>query len=169
MARNVSENSLYVEHALQHVFIGRIYQEIWKDDDRPLLEVSLAEIDNRGYDVVLSLGEITRHVQLKSSVDGGSTDEVTVSLELSKKPSGCVVWYEYDPHSLEIERYFFFGDLPGKPLPNIAGLPVARHTRANAEGVRSERPNIRRVKRRQFKPVKNIRQLISLLFGTSSA
>jgi hypothetical protein len=165
MTRSVSENSLYVEHALQHEFLAKLYQAIWKDENRSLLEVSTAEIDNRGYDVVLSLGSITRHVQLKSSVLGGSTDEVTVSLELSKKPSGCVVWYEYESDTLEVQHFFYFGGKPGERLPDIADFPVARHTRANSEGVRSERPNIRRIKLTQFVSVKSLDELVGLLFG----
>ena len=167
MARSIYKNSLYVEKTLQHSFLARLYERVWENEDLPLMEVSTAEIDNSGYDVVISIGSITRHIQLKSSKVGGRTSSVPVNLQLAKKPSGCVVWYEYDPATLDIQNYRFFGNRPGEGLPDISSSPVAKNTRANAKGVKSERPNIRRIKQNQFKLVKNLDELLDLLFGST--
>lgn len=66
MQRNISENSLYIEKTLEHLLLAQLSQIFWRRRGRHLLEIASAEIDNQGFDVVLSLGSVTRHVQLKT-------------------------------------------------------------------------------------------------------
>jgi hypothetical protein len=165
MPRSIPENSLYIEHALQHAFLAKLYQLVWASDARPLLEVSTAEIDNRGYDVVLSLGRVTRHVQLKSNRLGGRRRSADVHVWLAEKSSGCVVWYEYDPLTLEISNYLFFGAPPGERLPDLSGSKVAKKSRGNAEGIKTDRRNVRLVPRTRFEQVASIEDLLVRLFG----
>jgi len=160
-----SENSLYIEKALQHAFIAKLYQAIWQTESRGLLEVSTTEIDDRGCDVVLSLGDVTRHVQFKSNHQGGRRGMADVNVGLGKKPSGCVVWYEYDPATLDIQKHYFFGGLPGEPLPDLTEFKVAKNSRANADGVKTERHNVRSVPKSRFKAVESFEELVVLLFG----
>jgi hypothetical protein len=163
--RSISDNSLYVEKALQHTFIASLYQRIWQDERCPLLEVSSAEIDNRGYDVVLTVGHVTRHVQLKSTKEKGGCSAVNISLELEAKPSGCVVWYTYDPSTLGLKQFRFFGGEPGKRLPDISNQKKTKQTRANAAGVKAHRRNHRRVKRSDFRIANDLPELITWVFG----
>lgn len=165
MPRNISEHSLYVEKALQHVFLSKLYQLVWADEGCPLLEVSTAEIDNRGYDVVLSLGGVTRHVQLKSNRLDGKRRSADINVGLAQKNSGCVVWYEYDPATLEIHHFLFFGGLPGKRLPDLTKFKVAKKSRGTAEGVKTDRRSVRLVPRSEFQTVGSLKELLVHLFG----
>jgi hypothetical protein len=37
---------------------------------------------------------------------------------------------------LELGPFLFFGSEAGKPLPDLGDLKIAKHTKANAEGVK---------------------------------
>lgn len=63
--------------------------------------------------------------------------------------------------------YRFFGGEPGKPLGSLEGFKVATHTKANALGVKSQRPAIRVVPKSRFIPVSTTRDLVKRLFGIS--
>jgi hypothetical protein len=165
MPRQISDNSLYIEKTLQHLLLARLSQAIWKRKKADLLEISSAEIDNRGYDVVLSLGCCTRHVQLKSQKTSGRRRDADINMALADKPSGCVVWSEYDPESLEFTRFFFFGGAPGAALPGIGAYPVRRNPRHNAVGVRPPRNNVRLVPKKDFEKVDSVETLVEKLFG----
>jgi hypothetical protein len=164
MPRGISENSLYIEKTLLHLFLAQLSQVVWTQEESPLLEISSAEIDNRGYDVVLSVGRITRHVQLKSEKTGGRRRNADINLGLAEKPSGCVVWSEYKPDSLEFVQFFFFGAAPGKRLPDIGNYPVALNARRNAIG-RMPRKNVRLVSKKHFEEIGSIEALAEKLFG----
>jgi len=57
------------------------------------------------------------------------------------------------------------------PLPNLrtSGYDVVKHTKANAKGVKSERPNLRSVPRSAFTRLANVEQLVMQLFGPGKA
>ncbi len=65
-------------------------------------------------------------------------------------------------------KYGFFGSAPGEPL-SLKGFKTAKHTKANAEGVKLERPGLRVVPAGQFKRVNDITALVDLLFGRSGS
>jgi hypothetical protein len=56
-------------------------------------------------------------------------------------------------------------------LPNLstASYDVVRHSKANAKGVKSERPNLRSVPRRAFTKLDNVEDLVMALFGPRKA
>src|SRR3546814_19219781 len=56
------------------------------------VEVLRSEFDAGGYDLVMARGRVTRHIQFKTKIVGGKTDEVKISLRLMEKPTGCVLW-----------------------------------------------------------------------------
>ena len=119
MTRDISENSLFIEKTLQHLLLARLAQVLWKKEKLKLLEVATAEIDNKGFDVVLTVNKVTRHVQLKCLKLGAKRRHVDVNVGLFDKPSGCVLVCEYDPLNLEFSSFLFFGNRPGKSLPDI--------------------------------------------------
>jgi hypothetical protein len=61
--------------------------------------------------------------------------------------------------------YLFFGSEAGQPLPLLDGFKVAKHTKANAQGVKKERTAIRIVPKSRFKEIATTRELIGSLFG----
>jgi hypothetical protein len=131
------------------------------------IEALKPQVDDGGYDLVLEANGVTRHIQLKASHKGSSTAQVNVGLSLAEKPSGCVVWIMFDPDTLALGPFYWLGGRPGERLPAIDALKVARHTKANSQGVKGERIRIRVVPRRRFERVENLATLVEKLFGES--
>jgi hypothetical protein len=164
MHRNLSENSLYIEKTMEHLLLAKLSQVIWRSKSRGLLEIATAEIDNKGFDVVLTLGDITRHVQLKCLKLGGKRSNIDVNVGLGLKPSGCVLLCEYDPDKLEFERFRFFGNVPGKRLAKISDLPVATNP-----GRKTPRKNVRKIPKSRFETIATIDAVVEKLFGVKVA
>lgn len=159
--------SNYYEELVEHVFISEILQEAWFRFNKSV-EVLHSEIDDSGYDLVLECNGVLRHVQLKISIAGGSRSNVNINMGLMGKPSGCIVWitrnYDEDKKRIELE-YLFFGNDPGYPLPDISDLKVSKHTKADSQGLKKERPMIREVPKNKFIELKSIKELVEALFG----
>jgi len=128
------------------------------------LDVIRSEFDAQGHDVVLEAAGIIRHVQLKAMAAGGKRTRVNINVKLRAKPSGCVVWMVYDPQTLRVVTYRWFGDAPGEPLPYI-GNRIARHAKGNAEGVKLDRIAHRLVGQSEFEQLTSVEQLADRLFG----
>jgi len=165
--RNISENSLYIEKTLQHMLLARLSQVVWKKKKSKLLEIATAEIDNKGFDVVLTVGKVTRHVQLKCLKLGGKRSHIDINVGLFDKSSGCVLVCEYDPSNLEFISFYFFGNLPGRRLPDIRKLPVALNPRRSLKG-RTPRKNVRNIPKRDFERIVTIEEIVEKLFGTKA-
>lgn len=164
MERNISENSLFIEKTLEHLLLARLSQELWRNKKSKLLEIAIAEIDNKGFDVVLTVGKITRHVQLKCLTLGGKRSKIDVNVGLFDKPSGCVLLWEYNPDDLEFTRFYFYGNRPGTRIPDIRKLDVALSPRRSLMG-RTPRKNVRNVPKSLFARVSKIEGLVEKLFG----
>lgn len=162
--------STYREHLVEHLFMARLLETAWLRE-LPPVEVLRCEADMYGYDLVLSMGSVVRHVQLKASLDGAQAAFQKVNLALAKKPAGCVVWVKLTerPEIGRIDQsYLFFGGGPLEPLPLRPEHKVARHTKANARGEKAERPNIRELPKRDFLELNDMATLIDKLFGAAS-
>ena len=155
--------SSYRETVLRHVLVGELLRGLWLAG-RPA-EVLTPEVDDAGYDLVVGSGPIIRHVQLKTSHVGSSTASVKVNVRLAEKPSACVVWTIFDPETMQADRHLWFGGEPGQPLPSLDGLKVAKHSKANAEGVKAERPGVRVLPKGRFEVLDSAADLIDRLFG----
>jgi hypothetical protein len=158
-----SSDSSLREQALGHAFLGQLLAFMWRSGARDI-EVLKSEVDRGGYDVVLEANGIIRHVQLKSSFRGSKVREVDVSTKLLRKPGGCILWLEFDPDSLAIERYYWFGGRAGTALPDL-GLRVSRHSKGNSVGAKNERPIHRVLTRGRFEALANIGKVVENLFG----
>jgi hypothetical protein len=159
-------HSVYRERLLEHQLIWELMRYGWLHDEAGL-EVSQPAIDRSGHDLVLEARGVTRHVQLKTSWITGKTREQNVHVGLAAKPSGCVLWKQADEHTLACASFLFFGSAPGMPLPSLEGLKVARHTKANKEGEKLQRPNIRELPITKFTRIDSISALYATLFGSS--
>lgn len=154
-------NSHYAENLFEHVFIAEVLQEC-AFVRKQRVEVLRAEVDESGYDLVLSLGKVTRHIQLKASAKGGSTKSVTVNDALQEHIGGCVVWMlwtEGEDHRCEFAYRFFghtFNVSEAKPLP----AKTAKHQRT-----KEPKPKMRVITPGQFESVSTTRGLVELLFG----
>jgi hypothetical protein len=132
----------------------------------PGIEVLRAEVDKGGYDVVLEANGIIRHIQLKSSHRLAKTSDVSINIALARKPSGCVIWIRFDSETLALGPFLWFGGEPGAALP-LLGDQVGKHTKPNTKGLKTERPNMRILKRGRFTVLPTIADVAPALFGVS--
>lgn len=161
--------SSFYEQLVEHVFIAEILQEVWYRHHQTV-EVLRSEVDASGFDLVLECQNIMRHIQLKTSNVFSKTARQNVNIALAHKPSGCVVWLvrseDATTHRMKLE-YLYFGDSPGSPLPSLDKYPAARHTKASMTGIKSVRPALRVVPKRDFERLETVEALVNRLFGLS--
>jgi hypothetical protein len=131
------------------------------------LEVLKPQVDDGGYDLVLEANDVVRHVQLKTTFRGAKVRRWNVNALLSTKPSGCVVCVRFERTTLQFTDFYFFGGPPGKKLPSL-GKTVAKHTKANAKGVKTDRPGIRVIRLASFRRVATMQELVQRLFGATA-
>lgn len=152
------------EKLFERQLIGEIVRRMLLRGRR--CEVLRAEFDASGHDVLLESDGVSRHVQLKAMRGDGRRMDVNIHTALAAKPSGCVIWMLVDPANLTTTGFLWFGGRPGEPLPPL-GDRVVKHTKANADGVKTDRPGLREVRRSRFEKLQDIDQLIERLFGTA--
>jgi hypothetical protein len=131
------------------------------------VEILTPEVDASGYDLVLTFGRVVRHVQIKCSVEGGKAKDQKVNASLALQPSGCIVWVVVEGQSLEFRRFLWFGDKPGRPLPDLSSFKAARHTRANSDGIKGFRANTKIIARSRFVVLNDMASLVAALFGVA--
>lgn len=156
--------SVYREQLIEHLLLGEMLKLSWLHFNASI-EISHPSVDRAGFDVVLEANGYTRHVQFKSSARTAKTSKQKIQVGLADKPSACVVWIRFDPLTLDLGPFLFFGNVPGQKIPSLKNLKVAKHTKGNAEGVKLERPNLRILPRSHFDELKTIEKLYSALFG----
>jgi len=156
-------HSSYREKLVEHLFVGELLRHLWC---RRIVTVSVLrpEVDNAGYDIVLTHGGVIRHVQLKCSRAGTSAAGQNINSSLSAQPSGCVLWMVVD-EELRFQHFRWFGGIPGQPLPPLEKYKKARHTKANSQGVKAVRPSIRMIPKSSFTQLPNMGAVIDALFG----
>ena len=159
-----SLHSSYREKLIEHLLIGELLKFSWQTKDFSL-EISKPEVDRSGYDIVAEANGIIRHIQLKATFIGSTTTTHKVHISLAKKPSGCVVLIYFNNETLDLGPYYYFGASPGQPLLSIEHLKTARHTKGDATGLKSERPNIRILNKGSFIELRTIHDLYIQLFG----
>lgn len=151
-------DSTLIEKALEHQLTGAIMARLLLRGQR--YELLYGLFDRDGYDLVIEAGGIMRHIQLKAVVAAGKRARFTMSTRLAAKPSGCAIWISWDPVTITRTGFRFFGDAPGRPLPNL-GERMARHTR----GKKAERPDHREISGSRFESVADLDALVDRLFG----
>jgi hypothetical protein len=150
------------EEYLEYALLGDLCREFWARN--LAVDILRSHTDQSGFDVVMEAGALQRHIQLKSSFVGSATRTQKVNQRLQEKAGGCIVWVFFDRQSLTIDHYRWFGDRnPIAAMPSL-GDRIAKHTKANAQGVKLERPGIRTLPWSRFARVETTRELASLLF-----
>lgn len=157
--------SMFYAQLVEHVFVSEVLQEVWYVFGQTV-EVLRSEVDSSGYDVVFECNGIVRHVQLKTSKADAKASSQKVNVALAIKPSGCIVWIVRHEDQSRIKlSYRFFGGDAGQPLPSLKEFEVAKHSKGNAKGEKTERPAIRVVPKNQFVVIATTRELVGKLFG----
>jgi hypothetical protein len=156
-------HSSYREKLIEHLFIGELMRLDWCAN-KCELELALPEVD-AGSDLIAECGGIIRHIQLKAARIGGSTPKQKINTSLEAKPSGCVIWIMFDDDTMRLGPFYWFGNAPGEPLPDLSDFKVAKHTKANSEGVKAERERIKVIPKGRFTMVETMEEIYGLLFG----
>ena len=166
---NEMNDSSAFEKMIETAFLRDVLEEMWFGRGE-IVDVMHSSLDAFGFDLVLETNGVLRHVQLKARRRGGKNARLSINTKLGERASGCVVWMEWtraaERNALEIE-YRWFGGPPGQPLPPL-GDRVAKHAKANAQGVKNERNAIRVLPLGQLEKLDSIRELTDRLFGPSS-
>lgn len=154
------EESRTVEKLMEHLFLSEVLQECWFRR-RQAVEVLRAEVDAAGYDLVLQVDGVLRHVQLKASRQGGKTSSQTVNRKLAKREGGCVVWISYavDENEGRAKLTYRWWDRKVKTLPDSVG----RDPRT-----RRDRPGTAVLKKSDFDLVESTPELVDRLFPYAS-
>lgn len=149
------------EQYLEYGFLGELCREMWKRGVE--MDILRSHTDRSGYDVLLEANGVERHVQLKSSFIGAKTARQKINIKLADRPSGCVVWVRFDPSTLELMDFLWFGAEPGQTLPDL-GDRVGKHSKANKNGHKAQRLATRVLNKGQFSVVPTIAALTDRLF-----
>ena len=163
-----STHSTLRERIVEHLLAGEALRVFWRRGIRDL-EVLRSEFDAYGYDLVLSRGPIVRHIQFRTKLQTSGAAavkprRVSISRQLGDKPSGCVIWIVVTP-MLELGPYYWFGGLPGEPLPDIDGYRKPKRIGRTAEGNRPPRTNQRTIPTSEFEFVGDLEGILAKLFG----
>ena len=79
------------EKVLEHRFIAEVTAAIWRAG-RFDFSVSHSEADNSGYDVIIEVGEVIRHIQLKAMQSGGTRRDSRRSAVWRPTPASSTAW-----------------------------------------------------------------------------
>lgn len=155
---------------LEYFVLTEILQETWFGRGQ-LIDIMHSTVDAFGHDFVLECGGVLRHVQFKTRRLDGRATRYTINTRLAQRPSGCVVWVGWfrEPNANRVNvEYRWFGGEPGEPLPELGEI-VAKHTKANAQGEKLERPDSREVALGRFERLSGVGELVDRLFGAPNA
>ncbi len=152
-----------LEKVIEYLFLGELLRALWRKGRRDV-EVLRVDVDSYGYDLVIECNGFIRHIQLKASFAGSTTAKQKINTALSRKASGCVIWIDYDPTTMQLGPFRWFGDVPGSPLPNL-GEKIARHTKGDRTGAKGLRTAIRLLNGGAFERVADIDGVALKLFG----
>ena len=150
------------ERIVEHTFVADTLRRLWQLGIVNV-EVLRPEFDAHGFDLVMQRGPIVRHIQLKTGTQK-KPRLVSVPRALAEKPSGCLLWIHITDE-LDMGPFFWFGDLPGKPLPLIDGYAIPRRPTHTKAGIRPSRHNHRLIPHSAFKPLQTIDDVLKALFG----
>lgn len=150
------------ERIAEHVFVGDALRTLWRLGIHDV-EVLRSEFDAHGYDLVMARGPVVRHIQFKTGT-AKRPSKVSLARVLAEKPSGCAIWMRLD-QDLNMGPYFWFGGVPGQPLPAIDGYPNALRPTRNKEGVRPVRVNHHEVPGSSFMLRDSLVEILEDLLG----
>jgi hypothetical protein len=158
--------SSYREQLVEYVFLAELLQDGWLRRGQRI-DVLRADVDGAGYDLVAECQRVIRQVQMKSTVVGGAARGQRLHMDLARHQSGCVVWALLDalPNHKIGMSFLVLGGPPGEPMPPLDGYRMARHAKANAQGVKAFRRATREVPRSAFTALPDIASLSDWLFG----
>ena len=156
-----SEQSSYREILIEHLFTGDPLRALWPRH----ADLLKPQVDDGGYDLVVEVEGIIRHIQIESSKRDAKTARRNVHQRLQEKPGGCVIWIQFDDRKYDPGPFLWFGGPPGERLPCLSDFDTARHTKGDSTGKKKERPAIHVVPKGKFEKLEDINKVVERLFG----
>ena len=156
-------SSSHREKVVEHVFLGELLRYLWVHEIAGV-QVLKPEVDASGYDLVLSLGKVIRHVQLKTMMSSGKARRQPIHETLGQHQSGCVVWIVLN-EDLSFDHFLWFGGKPGRPLPDLTGFKRVMKAGLNAKGIKRQKQRVWNVPKSKFRVVPDMAGLVGKLFG----
>ena len=145
----IAQNSRFFENLLEHRFLFDLRRHLVLREPPALVNVLKSEVDAFGFDLVLSVGDRSIHVQMKTRSGEPPPSSYELSEALWRLPSASAIWMLYDAITLEPKSYYALG----MPMPAIDQFRP------------SDRAGFRRVKMQQANhPRLSLPALAALLF-----
>jgi len=150
------------ERIVEHLFLGELLQCLSRKGQYDV-EVSRAESDSFGYDLVIEAGSFIRHIQLKSNME--RPRHLSLARSLERKPGGCVIWIGITI-DLKLKEFGWYGNRPGEKLPDLGAFENSLRIGRNSDGKRPKRSNHVDVPfAKNFKIHSDIGEIVVRLFG----
>lgn len=164
--KGLAERSSYVENVLTHLLVGALASELWRRDPTTPLNIFNSEVDDSGFDLVLSCNQNLRYLQIKQVHLNGRASKFSVRHDFSLIMGSCVVVIVHAADDLSIDHYLFFGGSVNEPMPSINGNKASISPgRRGADGTRKVRQHYRDIRRSKFKKLMSVSELVDALFG----
>lgn len=148
-----SVHSTLRERIVEHVFVGEALRTLWRRGITDV-EVLRSEFDAHGYDLVMGRGAVVRHIQFKTGIRSKPAP-VSVGRALADKPSGCVIWISVSL-TLDLGPFWWFGAVPGQPLPDLSSFASPKRIGRRESGERPLRTNHSKVPASRFRRVETL-------------
>lgn len=139
----LAANSIYIENLFRHAFLFDLSQHLLLQNPPRKLTILNSEVDDSGVDLVLTLGSVTRQIQMKTLNKPSAPNPYNIADSVFLIPGGCVVWLIYDHLKMQPMRYHFFGKPGNGVIGNPEVFPIGYKRR---KGIKMEREGYRLVK-----------------------
>lgn len=141
-----SEFSNFRESMVEHRFIAELMEYCWQRDFFDI-QVLHSEIDDSGYDLVVSIKNNTSFLQLKVTSEESRVCEFPIHQNLVSKPNAFILLIEYEKSNISIHKRHL------KPITSIEWDDCSPAT--NSHNRAKERNNVRMIKRKSIKNSKD--------------
>lgn len=115
----LAERSSYVANVLRHALMSELSSLVWQRDPYTGLQVFNSEVDDSGFDLVLTLGSQVRYVQLKQTHDEKVPTHCSVRLSFAEVSGSCVVLMSHSLATLRLTEFRFYGREPSAAMASI--------------------------------------------------
>jgi hypothetical protein len=161
----LAERSSYVENVLVHRMVADLAGELWHRNPNLPLHIFNSEVDDSGFDLVLSCANTLRYIQVKQVHLQGKTKKFSVRLEFTSLPGSCVVVIVHSESDLQVKHFLFFGGSANESMPNVESEKASVSSIKRGEnGKRKIRPHYRDIPRNKFCGPLNTGELLNALF-----
>lgn len=121
---------------IEDFFIAALAREICSREQYDFC-FSKPMLDDAGYDMVLDCAGTIKLIQIKTMVQGGSTSSWKVKKDFLERDQAIVIVIIYDIDKWEIKSFLCCSSK--KEKVDVQNLPSAKHTKCNADGIKSPR------------------------------